>query len=278
MLALTPPQPAVDRPFLKWAGGKHKLVGHIFDHLPTGKRLIEPFAGSGVVAINAPLQSVIAGDANEDLINLYMVVQNDVERLILETRKLFSGAYHNEAAFKDLRNRFNRSSEMFERSTIFIYLNRHCFNGLCRYNSKGEFNVPFGRYKKVMFPEVQIRNFHAKSEKILWRHDDFEKLMDDAEQGDVIYCDPPYVPVSASPGFNNYHGDGFGLQQQERLARAAERAASRGIPVLISNNDTGLSRELYKNATSIRTLEVQKNISCDGSGRAKVRELTALFA
>ena len=148
-----------------------------------------------------------------------------------------------------------------------MYLNRHAYNGLCRYNSKGVFNVPFGRYKTVYFPEAEMQNFIEKSSRIELLHGDFENVFSKAQPDDLIYCDPPYVPLSQTASFTAYSQDGFNHQDQVRLANLANKTAKNTKGVLISNHDT----------EETKTISVQRNISSKGNNRTKANEILAIF-
>ena len=134
------------KPFLKWAGGKFRIIDRVLDSLPKGKRLIEPFVGSGSVFLNANFEENVLADSNADLIHLYKQIQADGKEFIEYANSLFVSSNNTEVEFYKLRDEFNTTSDIKRKSALFVYLNRHCFNGLCRYNSKGKFNVPFGRY------------------------------------------------------------------------------------------------------------------------------------
>ena len=146
------------KPFLKWVGGKYKIIDHILKNLPNGKKLIEPFAGSGAVFLNTDFEEYLIADTNTDLINLYKQVQTNGEDFIAYASALFIPDNNTETKFYTLRSEFNDCTEPARKAALFVYLNRHCFNGLCRYNSKGKFNVPFGRYSKPVFPNTAILN------------------------------------------------------------------------------------------------------------------------
>lgn len=272
------PVPNVDyqKSFLKWAGGKYKLLPRIFAALPNSRRLIEPFAGSAVVSLNAPQSIKLASDSNGDLINLYTVVAEQSELFILECSALFTPSHNSREVFEALRREFNASNDPFRRSVIFVYLNRHCFNGLCRYNSKGFFNVPFGKYTNPQFPLREVLKFANAASSIQFKNVSFEEAMLSATVGDVVYCDPPYVPLSMTANFTGYTEGSFGPIEQERLAQLARELQSNGIPVIISNHDTEFTRDLYKDA-AIETFGVQRNISRDGSNRGHAPELLAIF-
>lgn len=265
------------RAFLKWAGGKFKLVDALTQHLPQGDRLVEPFVGAGSVFLNTDYQQYLLCDINHDLINLYKIVQATPEKYIRAAKAMFVDAKNDKQVYYQVRSEFNQISDPFLRSVYFLYMNRHGFNGLCRYNKKGGFNVPFGSYKRPYFPHDEIMAFADKAQKAEFRCIGYEEAFSFTQSGDVVYCDPPYAPLSTTASFTTYVGSGFSLDDQALLARKARHTAiDRGIPVLISNHDIPLTRELYHGAR-FDTIQVQRNISQNGSGRKKVDELMALY-
>lgn len=264
------------RPFLKWAGGKFKIIDKILAELPSGNRLIEPFVGSGAVFLNAPFDRFLLAETNEDLINLFTLIQQEGQAFADYASTLFVPENNQAEAFYDLRTEFNTTPDNRRKAALFIYLNRHCFNGLYRCNSKGGFNVPFGRYAKPAFPHTQVMNFHAKSQNAEFVHQDFITTMDMAKLGDVVYCDPPYVPLSPTANFKDYTAAGFSLKQQQQLADKAHELSQRGVSVIISNHDTPFTRKIYQNA-SITSFDVQRFISSNASKRKKAPELVAYF-
>ncbi|MCH1931402.1 Dam family site-specific DNA-(adenine-N6)-methyltransferase [Shewanella sp. A25] len=265
------------RAFLKWAGGKFKLVDELANYLPVGERLVEPFVGAGSVFLNTDYPSYLLCDINQDLINLYNIVKERPNDYIAAAKKLFVDEMNQKDAYYRVRTDFNKSRDPFQRSVYFLYLNRHGFNGLCRYNRKGGFNVPFGSYKKPYFPEKEILAFSEKAQYAEFKCIGYEKAFEQIQKGDVIYCDPPYAPLSTTASFTTYVGAGFSLDDQALLARYSRHMAmEQGIPVIISNHDIPLTRELYRGA-HLAKIQVQRNISQNGSGRNKVDELIAVY-
>lgn len=264
------------RPFLKWAGGKFRLVNRIGARLPQGQRLVEPFVGSGAVWLNADFPQALLADVNPDLIQLYSTLKAHGDDFIAYCRTFFTPENNTPDRYYALRDRFNDTGDAWEKSALFLYLNRHGFNGLCRYNSAGTFNVPFGRYRRPYFPADEMRFFQAKSAHAEFLCADFRTVMQNLELGDVVYCDPPYVPLSDTANFTDYARGGFGPEEQRLLAVLAEDAARRGIPVLISNHATGFTRAAYGSA-EVESFAVQRFISADGAHRGAVQELLALF-
>lgn len=265
------------RAFLKWAGGKYRLTDEISRHLPKKACLVEPFVGAGSVFLNTDFERYILADVNSDLIHLFNTVKKDVADYIERTKPLFLDSNANSRAFYEAqRERFNLTTDPLERAVIFLYLNRFGFNGLCRYNKKHQYNVPFGRYKKPYFPEKELRFFAEKAQKATFICADFHQTFDYiAHHRDdyVVYCDPPYAPIRQETNFTQYAGGGFSLAQQEALA---ERAREAKVPVLISNHDTAFTRAIYQGA-SMKSLQVQRHIGQNPQTRVKVGELLALF-
>lgn len=267
-----------NKPFLKWAGNKYRLMDKINFLLPDGKRLIEPFAGSAAVFLNTDYKDYLLSDSNADLINLYNLLKEQGEGFIKYCKPYFNKKYNNEEAYYELRRQFNNCRSIQKKSALFLYLNRHGYNGLCRYNLKGGYNVPFGRYKNPYFPENEMLAFALKAKNATFIQEDFSVVMSQAKKGDVIYCDPPYAPLSSSANFTQYSAGGFNLQQQELLASIAAQKSLRGIPVLISNHNTLFTLKTYNQAQKITKFKVQRYISCHGNNRNKAGELLALFA
>ncbi|WP_417681742.1 Dam family site-specific DNA-(adenine-N6)-methyltransferase [Pseudidiomarina aquimaris] len=265
------------RAFLKWAGGKYNLVEPITALLPAGNKLVEPFVGAGSVFLNTDYPSYVLNDVNPDLIALFKFIKRRPQTFINDARKLFTAQTNSTEAYYALRQNFNDSNDAYERALLFLYLNRHGYNGLCRYNQSGGFNVPFGQYRKPYFPQAEIEIFAEKAQRATFTCMSFEKVFRRARKGDVIYCDPPYAPLSATANFTSYATTGFSLDQQHELARRAAHAAhKRKIPVLISNHDTDLTRLLYADA-DLQSLQVSRFISPKADGRTKVAELLALY-
>ncbi|MDH5369671.1 MAG: Dam family site-specific DNA-(adenine-N6)-methyltransferase, partial [Gammaproteobacteria bacterium] len=226
------------RPFLKWAGNKYRIIDRVRESLPEGKRLIEPFAGSAAVFLNTNYEQYIINDNNPDLIHLYNILKKDGEIFIKKCRYYFSPRFNNEEQYYKLREKFNSSNDIYKRAVLFVYLNRHGYNGLCRYNLKGGYNVPFGRYKAPYFPEKEMLIFHEKAVNAEFVLSSFEQIIQSAKKGDVIYCDPPYVPLSPSANFTSYSSGGFNIEKQQQLADLANEISVKGIPMLISNHNT----------------------------------------
>jgi DNA adenine methylase len=266
------------KPFLKWAGSKTKLVTALKPLLPVGEcRFIEPFVGAGAVFLNTDYPANLLCDSNADLICLYRVLQQQGGKFVQQCAKLFTPENNREDRFYAFRAEFNQAGEAERRAALFVYLNRHCYNGLCRYNQDGQFNTPFGRYERPYFPREELLEFAARLNSATLKVQDFRVSLSDAKDGDVVYCDPPYVPLSATANFTGYASGGFSLEDQRDLAAGSIEAARRGATVIVSNHDTPLTRRLYQAASRIVPVLVSRTISCDGENRGKAREIIAVF-
>ena len=264
------------RPFLKWPGGKYRLVSRIRAALGPGKRLIEPFVGSAAVFLNTDYDAYLLADSNSDLINLYSHLREEGQTFIDDCQDLFDTEHNLAKTYYALRDEFNGSRDRRRKSVLFVYLNRHCYNGLCRYNASGGFNTPFGRYTKPSFPEQRMQVFAGHGSNTEFIHADFLDTMRRARKGDVVYCDPPYQPLSRTASFTAYATGTFGWEEQVALADAARKAAKRGAQVVISNHDTPEIRALYQGAR-IENFPVWRSISRDIHNRNDVGELLAVF-
>jgi DNA adenine methylase len=274
---LSPPDP---RPFVKWAGGKGALVSEIAARLPRDpslRRYVEPFVGAGAlffwVRRSFHALDCILSDSNEELINAYRSLRDDVERVLakLETH----AELHSEQHFYAVRSA--RPREACERAARFIYLNRTCYNGLYRVNRRGEFNVPFGRYDHPRI--VDRENLLAVATALAGvdlRCADFEAVLSECSSGDLVYLDPPYHPLSATSAFTSYTREGFGEEEQRRLARAFGDATRQGAFVILSNSNSGFVRELYSELDPCPIMDevsVSRPINSKASGRGPVAEL-----
>lgn len=263
----------MQRPFLKWAGGKAKQAERIAALLPSAKTLVEPFVGAGAIFLNTEYDHYVLSDINPDLINTFVQLQADPAGFIDATAGYFTPEHNNADKFLELRAVFNTTDNLFLKAVLFVYLNRHCFNGLCRYNQSGGFNVSFGKYTAPMFPGEELKAFAAKLARAEVYCRGFEETFLNLPSNAVMYCDPPFVALSDTAYFTAYSADGFAPEQQQLLAALASNCP---IPVLVSNHDTPVTRDLYRKAT-ISAFDVQRNISQKGDSRGKAKELLALF-
>lgn len=267
-------------PLLKWAGGKRQLRTELFSRLPERwNTYYEPFIGGGALLVELAaanrLTRATAGDKNPELINLYRVVKREPERLI---DALADEKFRNdEASFNNLKMEFNTllgtNRRPVDRAALLIYLNKHSFNGLWRVNRRGRYNVPFGKHARLSLPSPQtILKFAGMLAQVQLMHADFAQVVRTARDGDLVYFDPPYHPVSKTACFTDYTTGGFTFGDQERLAGVFGRLADRGVSVMLSNSDTAAIRELYNGFTT-HTVPAKRFINCDGTKRSGATEL-----
>ncbi|MCT2767130.1 Dam family site-specific DNA-(adenine-N6)-methyltransferase [Enterobacter cloacae] len=265
------------RPFLKWAGGKYSLLPELDRLIPAGKRLVEPFVGGGSVFLNSEKhESYLLADVNADLINLYQMLEVDHIRVCSLAKILFERA-NSEEAYKELRDEFNNQRMGApERAAAFLFLNRHCFNGLIRYNRDGFFNVGWGKYEAPYFPEIEIKAFKQKSHKCVFLNAGYRRTLALAGEGDVVYCDPPYEPLPGTAGFTNYAAGGFSWADQISLAESCVAAHQRGAKVLISNSTAPRVIELYEqHGFTLHHVRGRRAISSKGSARETAKDIVA---
>ncbi|MEZ8029249.1 DNA adenine methylase [Enterovibrio norvegicus] len=264
------------RPFLKWPGSKFDLLSVLEDELSIleGKHLMEPFCGSGVVSLNMGhrFEKCIAADANEDLVCLLRLAQKTPELLIKEGMEVYARGGKKDA-FDATVVEYNQEVSVKRRAVLLLYLNRHCFNGLIRYNQKGIYNVPVGEFKQILAPWDLIRTFTENSQHIEFVHSTFEKLLSLAKPGDVVYSDPPYLPIDGKTSFTAYHKP-FRLRHHVVLRDYHRELSLRGIPNAISNHDCKMSRHLYSTSKYL-AFEVQRSIGSKTRGKAP--ECIAVF-
>lgn len=265
------------RPFLKWAGGKYSLLPELDRLIPAGKRLIEPFVGGGSVFLNSDKhERFLLADVNADLINLYQMLAVVPDSVIYEAMKAFR--HLNDAEnYTEIREAFNAQRlDAVERAAAFLYLNRHCFNGLIRYNLDGFFNVGFGKYKAPYFPEEEIKAFERKAHACVFMNAGFRRTLALAGDGDVVYCDPPYEPLPGTAGFTNYAAGGFSWDSQVDLAESCVAAHQRGAKVVISNSTAPRVIELYEqHGFTLHRVSARRAISSKGSTRETASDVVA---
>jgi len=275
---------AAAQPFLKWAGGKGQLLEQYERFFPAarGGRYFEPFVGSGAVFFHLRRRDLFEeytlSDANEDLINCFRVVQQDVDALIarLEEHRRAHDKTHYYAVRALDRDPAWKATPPVERAARMIYLNKTCYNGLWRVNSKGHFNVPMGRYKN---PDIaNADRLRAASEALRGVRLEvrgFEAVKDAAAPGDFVYFDPPYHPLSATASFTSYAADDFGPDDQRRLAEVFAALDSQGCRVMLSNSDTPFVRDLYP-SFRIETVCARRAINSASGKRGPVSEVVVL--
>ncbi|BBF62835.1 Dam family site-specific DNA-(adenine-N6)-methyltransferase [Escherichia coli] len=272
------PAAEFERSIFKWAGGKFGVLEQIFRYLPEGKRLIEPFVGGGAVFMNAGYQENLLNDVNADLINFYKTLQREAHSLITLAHRFFQD-YNTQEGYLAVRNAFNKQVyDDLHRAAAFLFLNRHCFNGLTRYNQAGEFNVGYGKYKTPYFPLQEMEAFLGAEGRSEFVCGDFAAVIEAAGEGDVIFCDPPYEPLSNTEGFTNYSGHDFKFEEQKRLVSLLTDAHRRGAKVLITNSGAPNIRELYHDSGfRVEPLFARRSVSCKGDTRGVAHDVLGIL-
>lgn len=272
-------RPIDPKPIVKWAGGKSRLLGELLDRVPRKiGTYAEPFAGGAALffALAAErsrglrtFERAVLADRNAELVALYRAVRDDVQAVI---RALDDYRYDKDL-FYAVRAQDTRGLSDAARGARFIFLNRTCFNGLWRVNSRGQFNVPFGKYKD---PKICDKAALVAASKALAGvsivEADFEDVTGRLGRRDFVYLDPPYVPVSRTASFTAYAKDGFSPDDQSRLARELWSLKRRGAQAMLSNADTSVTRELY-DGLALHVIRAPRSISCDGATRGDAGEL-----
>ena len=242
---------------------------------------MEPFVGSAAVFLASPFERALLADLDADLVGLHSAVRDDVEAVLAEAGVLFVKSNNTPDSFQRLRVEFNaKTASPVRQAALMLYLNRHGFNGLWRRNGRGEFNVSFGAYKEPKVPVETLREASSRLQGATLVRQSFEETFAQLGEGDAMYCDPPYAPLSETANFAGYAGPGFGWEAQKRLAELAASAAKEGTCVVVSNHDTPQVRALYQDAFEpVRFVEVQvaRSIAASGERRKSVGEVFAVF-
>ncbi|HIB0717753.1 TPA: Dam family site-specific DNA-(adenine-N6)-methyltransferase [Escherichia coli] len=267
-----------ERPIFKWVGGKFSELPTVLEHLPHGKRLIEPFVGGGSVFTNAGFRHNLLNDINGDLINFYQTLQREGHSLVTLSYSFFQN-YNNADAYLEVREAFNRGEyDQLHHAAAFLYLNRHCFNGVTRYNQNGEFNVGYGKYKAPYFPHAEMEAFLADDvlKNTSFVSGDFAGVIEAAGEDDVIFCDPPYEPLPDTEGFTSYSGNSFLFDEQKRLVSLLVAAHQRGAKIVITNSGAPKIRELYeRNGFKLYHMPARRSVSCKASTRIVANDIIA---
>ncbi len=261
-------------PIVKWVGGKRQLMFELLKNMPENyNRYFEPFIGGGALFFELQPQNGYISDMNEELINLYTVVRDNVYTLIDDLNKHeVSKEYFLKIRNLDRTEKYNKLSDI-QKASRFIYLNRTCFNGLYRVNSQGQFNVPFGNYKN---PKIVDAENLINCSKLLKNTEiccaDFSGILNKVQKGDFVYFDPPYVPLNETSSFTSYTKDGFDIDMQFKLRDVCDELDNKGVMFMLSNSDTKLVNELYSNY-EIKKVFASRAINANGNGRGKITEV-----
>lgn len=259
---------------VKWVGSKAGIMAELVKYLPTGQRLVEPFAGSCSVMMNTDYPAYLVADVNHDLINMYRQIREAPYAFIAHAELLFQTANNSDEYYRRREEFRGDALTQWERAVTFLYLNRHGYGGVCRYNQKGQYNVPYGKYKKPYFPEVEILAFAEKAKRATFICGDFRKTLEMVGHGDVVYCDPPYLPISKTADFSSYHTGGFSHNDHVDLAIDLMNISEHCAPVVISNCDTESARNLYY-SFSIQSVTAPRAVGNRTGGEATASELIA---
>ncbi len=265
-------------PFLKWVGGKRQLIPSIVGHLPENiidYKYIEPFIGGGALFFNIQPKNAVINDFNEELINVYQVIKNDLGELITDLEK-----HKNEADYFYQIRGLDRIGQLkkltpVQRASRIIFLNKTCFNGLYRVNNAGEFNSPFGRYKNpniVNEPILRAVNKFLNSNNIDIKNGDYSKVLKQADKNCFVYLDPPYFPISENSNFTGYVQGGWNMQDQIDLKTACDELHKKDVKFLLSNSSADFIKDLYKDY-KITIVKANRAINSNGAERGEVDEV-----
>ena len=270
------------KPLIKWAGGKRQIAEELFSRFPPDWNqgtYLEPFIGGGAMFLHIAPSKAIVADLNSRLYGFYLLVKCNPEKLylgVVDIADKFNAAdeLYRKEFYLSLRAEYNESSvDSFESAILLYVLNKLCFNGLYRENSKGGFNVPFGQKKHLAYIDTKdlkaVSSALADTEII---NADFETTIGKAKLGDFVYLDPPYIPIDSTSSFTSYHSNGFGVAEQCRLAAAMLAMKNAGISAMCSNSDTPLTREIFE-GLKIEAIQAPRMVSAKASGRGSVSEL-----
>lgn len=258
------------KPFLKWAGGKSRLSKQISSFFPKKfNRYFEPFLGSGAIYFTISPQEGILNDLNKYLIGTYEIIRDNPVGLIKKLKNI-NEVYHSLPSIEaksnyyyDARNRYNRMrSTDLDKAALFIFLNKAGYNGMYRENSKGEYNIPFGKHEKCLIcDEDNLLRVSHDLKDIKFTSTDYKNALKEAKKGDLVYLDPPYIPISKTSSFTQYQKEGFSFEEQIKLKEIALELHKKGCYVVISNSSCKKSKDLYSDkAFTIRTVKITRQI------------------
>jgi DNA adenine methylase len=268
------------KPFVKWVGGKRQLLqqfrdGGLYppdDFNPLTNTYFEPFVGGGAVFFDLLPKKAELSDLNNELVVTYNTIKHDVDDLIASLKKhTYEKKYYLKMRAKDPKKMSDTDV-----ASRFIFLNRTCFNGMYRVNSKGGFNVPFGKYTNpVICDEENLRKVSEVLREVTIRRQDYKEILKKAKKGDFVYFDPPYYPISKTSSFTSYTADAFLEKEQTELRDTFVELHKRGCYVMLSNSDTPFIDELYSGLTGVNVAKVfaGRAINSKASRRGKISEL-----
>jgi len=278
------------KPFIKWVGGKGQLISTIENELPTqflkNKQMtyVEPFVGGGAMLFwmlkNTKIERAIINDINSDLTKAYLTIKENVAELILCLKEI-QDKYDNLSTLTERTDYYFENREKYntktldnvENTALFIFLNKTCFNGLYRVNSKGKFNVPFGKYEKpTICDEDTLLADSELLQKVEILNGDFEQTINYTDKKSFFYFDPPYKPISKTSSFNSYSAEVFDDREQLRLKKFSDKLHNNGNLWLLSNSDNDFFDSLYSDY-KISRVWATRAVNCKADGRGKLTEI-----
>lgn len=267
-------------PFVKWVGGKRQLLPELVKRMPKDgyDKYYEPFVGGGALLLRLAPKNAVINDSNTELVNAWESIRDNLDELselLLQHEKQDTKEYYVDLRATDRDGRITKMTNI-ERGARFIYMNKAGFNGLWRENKDGQNNVPYGSHKKLNLVTESFRSVseYLNRSNVKIMNADYRKAVLDANTGDFVYFDPPYIPVNQTSSFTNYTKDNFGLVQQEQLRDTALALAKQGVKVMLSNADVPLIKDLYSDLTfKIHHVKANRSINSNASKRGKVGEV-----
>ena len=264
--------------FVKWAGGKTQLLSQFEEFIPKEfNKYIEPFVGGGAVFFHIlskfPNKETIISDNNFELINTYEIIRDNLIEFISLISK--HKEKHNKNYYYIVRALEKQKLSKVERAARFVYLNKTCFNGLYRENSKGNFNVPIGSYNNPQIFDIErLKKINKFLSKTKIKNQSFEKVLDDAQEGDFVYFDPPYYPLNET-SFTKYLKDDFGKENHIKLAEIFKKLDKKGVLVMLSNSNTEFIKKLYIDYKQ-QLVKARRSINSNGRKRGKINEVVIM--
>lgn len=267
--------------FVKWAGGKTQLLSQFEPLIPDDfNSYVEPFIGSGAMFFfmkkNFEPDNIIISDNNEELINVYKMVQNNLEELLVLLQEHKNN--HSKEYYYGIRSTLVEELSLLERAARFLYLNKTCFNGLYRVNLKGLFNVPIGSYKNPnIVNEKNLREANELLDGVTIKLQPFEKSLENVKQGDFVYFDPPYYPLSKTANFTSYTKNAFLDEEQNKLADVYHEMDQLDCKLMLSNSDTPFIHNLYSgNGYRVEKVQARRMINSNASKRGAIDEVLVM--
>lgn len=260
-------------PFVKWAGGKRQLIPQIRERMPEKYNdYYEPFVGGGAVIFDLLPANALINDINKALINTYRTICNESDAFLKEVNRLDNDMWEDgKKYYYSIREHYNdklmRSEYDVELAALFVFINKHCFNGLYRVNGKGLFNVPYNNSRRVSVDEDVIIATSEYLRRVTIIDGDFEQACKNAKKGDFVFIDSPYAPLNPT-SFESYTKEGFDIESHKRLAKLYDELTARGCYCMLMNHNTELINELYGNKDyKIDVVSVKRMINSDASNR-----------